>query len=280
MSDGILLAQRQHGLGATDASAVLGLNPWKSPLQVWCDKRGLAEPQPESEAMRWGKLLEPVIADEYSFRTGFKLTMPEAVYHDTEHDFLLGTPDRLVVGQNRGVEIKTANAYSASEWGAVGTDQVPQHYLIQCMHYLMLIPRIRVWDLAVLIGGNDFRIYTIQRDDALIANLRGRLVAWWQVHMVNGVEPEAMAIDSDFMVRRYPSSNGNLIPAPFHAGRHVMDLKLARAEAEAADERCDAAQAALKALIGEADGIEGEGWRVTWKANKNGTRVFRLTEGK
>lgn len=268
----VLLDLRRSGLGGTDASAVLGLNPWRTPLQVWSEKRGEAPPVEQTPAMRWGLVLEPVIAEEYSLQTGRKLWTPEQVYHHPLHDFLVGSPDRLVIGEPRGVEVKTANGFMASEWGPAGTDQVPQHYLIQCLHY-MAVTGLRVWDLAVLIGGSDFRIYTIRWDDEAGSQLVAALCAWWDRHMVQGIEPPAMRGDVEWLNRRFPREALDLAPASTEAFLLATEYKLANAAMKDAEARKDAAAAALKQLIGERQGLAGEGWSITWKANRDSERT-------
>lgn len=263
-----LLDLRRSGLGGTDASAVLGMNPWRTPLQVWSEKRGLVPPQETTEAMRWGLLLEPVIAERYTEETGRKLIAPENVYHHPKHDFLLATPDRLCTSERRGLEIKTASSHTSHEWGRPRSDEVPRHYLIQCMHYMAVLG-YRVWDLAVLIGGNDFRIYTITWDQSAADAMIEQEVAWWQRHMIGGEEPAAVADDNDFLARRYPRDTmPELKAASMEAYGMGVELKLAMADRDDAIARLDAAQASLKALIGDGAGIEGDGWRVTWKATK------------
>jgi predicted phage-related endonuclease len=69
------LERRRQTLGASDAAAALGLSPYCSPLQLYLRKIGSLPEQEETEAMRWGTLLEPLLAREYTRRTG--LPLPE-----------------------------------------------------------------------------------------------------------------------------------------------------------------------------------------------------------
>lgn len=257
---------RKSGLGATDASAVLGLNPWRTPLQVWAEKKGLAPETEETPAMRWGLLMEPLLSAEYERATGRRLYAPEIVYHHPVHDFLLCSPDRLVQGERRGVELKTASAFAAGEWGRPGTDQVPQHYLIQCLQ-CMAITGLPVWDCAPLIGGNDFRIYTVRFDADLWGEIESRLVAWWQRYVLGDEEPAAVAQDSDWLNRRFPREALDLAEPTDEALAWAAEYKLRAAEAKSADELLEEAKARLKQLIGDRAGIGDETWRATWKAS-------------
>ena len=63
------LNERRTGIGGSDAAAVMGLNPWKSPLDVYLDKTGQLMESPDNPALYWGRVLEEVVAREYSLRT-------------------------------------------------------------------------------------------------------------------------------------------------------------------------------------------------------------------
>lgn len=70
---------RRKGIGGSDASAIAGINPWKSPMAVWLDKTGQIEPEEAGEAAYWGNVLENVVADEFKERTGFYLQRRNAI---------------------------------------------------------------------------------------------------------------------------------------------------------------------------------------------------------
>lgn len=168
------LAARRKGIGGSDAAAVVGLDRYRTPLSVYLEKRGEIVPDDlsDNDAVRFGNLLEDVIADEYARRTGRTVHRVNRILQSDQHPYMLANLDRRVVGERRGLEIKTANVFAAKaeDWGEPGTDVVPTRYLLQVQHY-MAVTGYDVFDLAVLIGGQDFRIHTIARDEALIANL-------------------------------------------------------------------------------------------------------------
>lgn len=267
-----LLALRRPYLGASDCAAVLGLSPFKTALQVWSEKRGLVEPEPQNEAMYWGTVLEPVVADRYAAEHGCTLWNPERVYHHETHDWLVATPDRLIVGENKGVEIKTSSAYKREEWGRPRTDEVPAYYVVQCLVYMAVL-KIPAWDVANLNGGNSYADYSLRFDAALWADMERSLCAWWQRHMIEGHAPEAVAADLDFLKRRFPRSDGDLLPASAEAFQLAMTRKMAAHSVKEHESVRDDAEAKLKALIGDADGITDadKTWRVTWKSNKAST---------
>jgi putative phage-type endonuclease len=150
-------------------AAILGLSPWATPYDIFLDKRGLMPLAASDNApMRWGRLLEPVLKHEYVHRTGFALaTVPMLRSH--HHPFMLANLDGMVQEPGkRVVEFKTARTDSG--WGEDGTDGVPMYYVLQVAHY-MLITGCTLADVAVLIGGCDFRILHLVADPELQAML-------------------------------------------------------------------------------------------------------------
>ncbi|MGH8029807.1 MAG: YqaJ viral recombinase family protein, partial [Arenimonas sp.] len=170
------LANRRRGIGGSDVAAILGLSPWRTALDVYHDKRGESPEQPDNEAMAWGRALEPVIRQEYANRTGRQILVPEHQVVHPEHDFMIANLDGITT-DDRVFEAKTARA--GTGWGEPGTDQVPQPYLLQVQHYLAVM-RYDVADIAVLIGGSDFRIYEVPADPELQAMMIEAEAEFWQ----------------------------------------------------------------------------------------------------
>jgi len=258
------LERRRRGIGGSDAAAILGVSPFANAIDVWRDKLNLAGPREVNEQMWWGSALEPVILQRYAMKSGHQIYRPGLIEHP-KHGCLLGTPDAIVADQKVGVEAKTAR--TAEGWGDPGTDQVPHPYLVQCLHY-MAVADFPAWDLAVLIGASDFRVYRIHRDLELEAEILERLVAWWERHVVHGEQPELDGSESArrFVHDRYPHDVHPLTPAPPEAARWAERLTRARTAYGIAEAEKMACETNLKSLIGDAQGLQGEGWRATWRS--------------
>lgn len=180
------LLERRKGLCSTDAAAVAGLSAWRTPLHVFLDKRGLLPPTPVSQEMRWGTLLEPTIALAYQEETGLELMPPPRLIRSDRHPWMLASLDRLTADGSRIVELKTSR--TAQGWGDPGTDEIPQQYLLQVQHQLCTAG-LELADVAVLIGGSDFRIYHLQRHEALLSSLVEIESRFWEDCQA-GVPPE------------------------------------------------------------------------------------------
>jgi putative phage-type endonuclease len=171
------LAARRSGIGGSDAAAVLGLSRWLSPLDVYLAKIGEGGDPEDTPAMYWGRRLERVILEAYVEQTGVAVDAPTGVYRmlrSTERPWQLYSPDGIA--DDRLIEIKTTR--TSEGWGEPGTDDVPDDYAIQVQHG-MAVTGLQRCDVAVLIGGSDFRVYTVERDDKLIADLIAAEAAFW-----------------------------------------------------------------------------------------------------
>lgn len=197
------LAARKRGIGGSDAGAILGLSKWKSPLDVYLDKIGSAEDTPDSERMYWGRTLEDIVAAEYEKRSGNKVRRNNRIIAHKDHDFILANLDREIVGKNGILECKTSG-YSP-DWGELGSTDIPEYYLAQVYHY-MAVTDAEFADVAVLINGNDFRIYHIPRDQEIIDHLVEKEVEFWNDNVMAKVQPDP--INNTDIKNKWPHDNG------------------------------------------------------------------------
>ena len=105
------LKYRKKGIGGSDSSAILGANPYSSAFDVYLDKTGDYEEEVDNERMLWGRILEDIVAKEFTKRTGIKLRKRFAILQHDEYDWMIANVDRLVVGEDAGAEIKTTNSF-------------------------------------------------------------------------------------------------------------------------------------------------------------------------
>lgn len=186
MSVRILTAdERMAGLGATDVAALVGVNQWKTPIQLWEEKTGQAPPTEQTWRMRLGQLFEDAIADAYAERYGRRLARIGVVHHK-RYPFLYAHPDRKVVGEPGLVEVKK------TRW-AFG-DEPPVGYRVQAMWQLALTGR--EWCDLVSFAGDDIDVHRIDRDDALIEDLTEAAVTFWEHNVQGGIPPEVDGTDA------------------------------------------------------------------------------------
>lgn len=174
------LERRRHGLGSSDAAAVCGLDPWRTPLEVYLTKTMPEFADHDSQAKAWGRRLEDTIAQAYSEETGRPIYRPACMIEQHKTlPWMLCSLDRLteVDGRGRIVECKNVRQDS-DQWGAPGTDDIPDHYLIQCQHQLC-VTGMQTCDLAVLFGGQDLRVYEVPANEEVQVKLTRILSDFW-----------------------------------------------------------------------------------------------------
>jgi putative phage-type endonuclease len=197
---------RRSGIGGSDIAKIVGQSKWGGPMDVWLEKIGQSAPLIETERMRWGKILEDAVAREYAHKVGRKVRRANQTLRAASAGWRMAHIDRAVIvpagDPRRGLECKTADHFASSDFGEEGTDQVPPDYALQC-HWYLGVTGWDVWDLAVLIGGNQHRIYTIERDDELVELLFTAADDFWHNHVVPRVPPP---IDGTEASRRYLES--------------------------------------------------------------------------
>ncbi len=221
------LRERKNYLGGSDLGAIAGLNPYRTALDVYLDKTSDDIREETNAAMRWGNLLEDVVAKAYSEDTGYDVEIePNTIYHP-EYKFLGANIDRWSDNKRRILECKTASFLKAKEWGDLGTDQIPESYLIQNATY-SAVCNIPVVDTAVLIGGQDFRIYTYERNKELEEKLIKIACNFWHNHIEKRIPPKCVNTRDTFNL--FPQSNYQEIVAEDNIMEKWEELKAAREE--------------------------------------------------
>jgi putative phage-type endonuclease len=257
------LNERRKGIGGSDAAAICGLSPWRTPLQVWEDKRGLSGPIPDNDAMFWGRTLEPVVRQRYSDKTGRSVLLPTEILHHDKHDFMLANIDGFTQ-DHRGVEIKTS-AYPTG-WGEEGTDEIPVGYIFQVQHY-MIITGFPVFDVPVLIGGRDFRIYEVPDDKELQEMLIQKEAEFWQM-VVNGTPPDPVNFDD--VMRLYHRSEAKEITASAEVEVWVEGLRKIRKDLKVLEVNEEEIKFRIMETMKESDtliNLKGD-ILATWKTGK------------
>lgn len=271
------LEHRRKGLGGSDISVILGFNNWRSPYELWADKMGMLPiDDTGNEFTHWGNIMEPILAHEFQDQTGKKVYRQNKTFIDSEYDFLRADIDRDVVGEPGFLEIKTANEFKSGDWT---DDEIPPAYLIQVQHYMMVLDRPYCY-FATLIGGHHFEIKRVNRDDDLIATIRQESVAWWQKHIIEGVEPEIDGSDStrNVLNQLHHDREGQ----PVILGVDLDDLLLTRQQSKETVKTIKSDMATtenkVRAAMLETDEAVSNHFIITNHKNKHGVRALKIKE--
>ena len=249
------LAERNSGIGASDAAVALGVSPWKSAFQLWAEKTCAmpAEDLSDNEAIEFGLRLEPVVAEAFADRTSRKVDMRPAftVERHPDHPWLLATLDAIQYCPDRGpgnLQIKTANEFKASDWA----DGTPLMYQVQ-VQAESAVSGLPWGSVAVLIGGQRLRWFDYQRDDAFIAAMIPRLRQFWRLVETKTPPPPGPDLaTARALALLYGEDNGETILLPDESAEWDAELVAAKEAIKEAEARKVAAENHLKAALGEA----------------------------
>jgi putative phage-type endonuclease len=260
------LAWRNKGIGGSDAAAVCSMSRWKSPMDVWLEKTGQAEPREAGEAAHWGTLLEPIIRKEFINRTGLDVREEKSIIQHEKYPFMLANIDGIVEHPVRGegiLEIKTAGAYFAKDWENGLSDE----YLLQVNHYMAVTGYPYAY-VAVLIGGNQFKWLLVERDDELIRMMLKMESAFWHMVMTKTPPPiDGSNASCELLKRLYPESRAkSKITLPDDALQLIKVFEAAQAAEAEATLRKDTAGNKLKEMLGEHETGTVGNRTVSWKS--------------
>lgn len=245
------LALRREGIGSSDAPAVLGVSPWSVPLKVYADKLGEVEDSEESEAMRWGRILEPHIIAEFAREMGRKAARQGALLRSTRWPWMQATLDATQRRDGRddtGVLEVKATGFRAGDW----REGIPEHVRVQVQHQLA-VTGFEWGSVAVLIGGARLLYADVTRDAALIEQVvQAEHDLWLRIQRHEPPDPDGSESAREALRALYPQDNGESVSLP----GELIELDRERAEIVEDLKRLDARKEAIdqqfKAAIGGA----------------------------
>ncbi len=275
------LAVRKGGIGSSDAAAAVGLNPYKSQLELWMEKTGRdaalpkIDPHDEESPAYWGNILEPIVASHYSKRSGNRVRRINAVlqHPDPELPWMLANIDREVIGADdvQILECKTAGINGARLW----KEGVPEYVQLQVMHQLAVTGK-QAADVTVLLGGQHLEIHRIERDERMIARLIELERKFWD-YVVTDTPPPADGSDSADQALRclYPADSGQVVDFSANPALAIayVELKSVRHNIAQQEKRESQLKQTLQQAMGEATRAQFSSGYITWKKAKDSTAL-------
>jgi len=264
------LAEREKGIGASDVAAILGISFFDSPFSLWLKKTGQATPEPENVAMHLGHLLEPVVVQLWEEETGEKVIKASAadiIYVHPEYDFMRVTPDRIVKGRKKILEIKTTVQ-------DVDPDDIPPYWVAQVV-FQMYVTGIHDADLAWLVKGRYFGYAHIPYDEEFAEFIASRVKDFWNENVIGGKEPDLTTVE-DFAYKG--SEPGKDITADKEALEQIVALRVLNERLNNDENYANRLKDCIKLYMGDAESISHNGnVLATWKSGARG-RAFRLKD--
>lgn len=257
---------RNFGLGGSDVAAACGLNPWKTPYALWLEKTERITPVFDDDAeerMHWGRLLEPVVLEEFDRRhPELILTGGEGMYADSEYDWMLANVDGLAYDADGVldaiVEAKTGGHRGLSDWE---DDSAPIHYVCQVQWYMHILGAPRAY-LAALLDTNTYVERVIERDDDLIADLVDAAAEFWDCVRRDEAPPADGTDSTRKALARWRGNPGDVIELDPSWSKHVARRHELSGEIKALESERTAIDNHLRAEMGSAEEARIDGVKV------------------
>lgn len=180
-------AHRKGGIGGSEITSVLGLNPYETPHALWERKTGRRQSTPDNKFTKAGKYLEGVVARMFEDETGLEVFAPRkgAFYHHPEHNILLGSPDRFIKqkhGRDAVLEIKT------TQKRGITRDTLPISWFFQVQWY-MGITGAKTGYIAWLSNGIDFDHVKVDFKPDIFQDMVEQALDFWNRYVLTDTPP-------------------------------------------------------------------------------------------
>ena len=261
------LMRRRKTIGGSDAAGIVGLSRWASPFSVWADKTGRAAEKEDTESMRQGRDLEDYVARRWMEETGKRVyRLPAMLYHP-KYPFAHADVDRMVIGENAGLECKTTFSLDLKQFNGV---EFPVQYYAQCVHYLAVTGAGR-WYLAVLAYGRGFFTFVLERDQAEIDALMAAEADFWKL-VEQDTPPDADGSEATSAALReiFPISEQTTADQ-FGRDTVLREYMRLKEDKKALDTRIGEIENTIKADMGEAESGLCGSFHISWKSQNRQT---------
>lgn len=270
------LADRKNGIGSSDIAEVVGVAPWEgsSSLRLFAEKRGMLpeEDGEPSEEQEIGHMLEPVLIDLYTRKSGLQ-TLPGGTVHHRLHPWAFASLDGKIIGKSAALEIKIVGIGMARGWDLLADDGIP-HYVRCQVAWQAECADLDEVHVTTLITGTRHRVYYVQRDRELGEMLIDAGATFWR-RIAAGDPPPVDGTDGcrTYLEAKYPSpATGQTIDIEAGSDIDLVGVErvlAARRERMAEDTKrmCDAR---MMTHMGETNAtiMRAPTWRATWSIAK------------
>ena len=261
------LIRRRKTIGGSDAAGIVGLSKWASPFSVWADKTERTADKADTEAMRQGRDLESYVAQRWMEETGKRVYRVSAMLYNPQYPFAHADVDRMVMGENAGLECKTTFSLDLKQFNGV---EFPVQYYAQCVHYLAVTGADR-WYLAVLAYGRGFFTFVLERNQTEIDALMAAEKVFWH-HVEQDIPPAVDGTDAttEALQEVYPVSQSTTA-ALFGRDTVLQEYMRLKAEKKMLDGRIGEIENTIKADMGEAENGSCGLFNISWKSQTRQT---------
>lgn len=268
---------RRDVIGSSDLPILSGNTPYgTSVFSLWALKTRLAEPEPvdpdTQELYDLGHALEDDIAERYELKEGRVVRRVNRMLVRKDLAWASASLDRVsaVRGERRIVECKWV---PYRRWLDDGPEPVPA-YVQDQVQWQLFVTGYDVADVAVLLGAKVY-VYEIGPDERYQADLV-YIAKWFRELVTKGTPPPVDGSEATrkALTRLHPSvAIPDVLPPTAESDAVAGDLFEAKRALRAAELREGELSNALRSLIGDHMGVEGEGYRATWTKNADSSKT-------
>jgi putative phage-type endonuclease len=264
MNNEQFLLDRKTGIGGSDISAILGINPWKTALDVYFDKVADEIVYEQNDNMERGRKLEEYVLKEYSDRNSTELEIGLEMERDKQYSCLIAHYDAKIKDRNVIVEAKSSKMNPFS-WGNV----IPAYYRTQVAHYAAIADCEYV-DVAVLFNQWQYAQFTYYRDEEYEKYIRKTAVDFWNNHVLKKIPPQPQNLEE--VKKVYTKANlASSLKANDIMKNAVQELKLLEEDKKNIEHRLNTVKAYIMQTMEENEILEDEEGKslIVWR---NSTR--------
>jgi putative phage-type endonuclease len=270
------LEQRRKVITGTDLAALFGVSRYKkSAMDVWLDKTGRAPADEDNGALRFGRRFERPILEEYAERHKVELTYPgaHALIVSPKYDFIGATLDAQHVDDKTPVDAKNLG-YRTAEFGPDGSDIVPLAYALQ-LTAQMIVTGAERSALAVLFNRYEFNTFYVALDPLVVERVLERAQEFMTQYVKTDTPPpvDGSTAWSTWLGSHLKQRTKTILPSTPVEHELAISLNVTNEQIKELNETAESLKNQLKLAIGDAGGMEGPDWRITWTQAKDKTKI-------
>jgi predicted phage-related endonuclease len=283
-----LAKRREFGIGGSDAPAVCGMSSYRTPFQLYWEKKGfdvVGDSDKNAAEKDAGNALEERVGQLFEKETGLVLLKPEpfTIIRHATNDGLFCTPDFFVVD---GAEIAgILQAKTTRFWRKTWGDEMPEEWRLQALHERECCrgtdPGFQAY-LAVLVSGVDFKWQLVSDPAGALLDILVTSEESFLEALANDDPPAPRDRDSRSVDKLYPVSEKRVVALdgmPEIPGLLTEYADIAPM-VKKLEQRMELIKARLKLVLKEADeGVMSDGTRVVYRtiSKKSFTKTYPAT---
>lgn len=194
--------ERKKCIGSSDIPIVMGISPYCQPIDLWLEKCGLGSRKPAGELATVGTFFEDGILSWAETQLGTIVRNPGSKEVPGTNiavnvDGLLQDPNSIDPVVTACIEAKFTLGWSG-DWGAPGTDEVPEAVKAQCHGHMMAWGCKICW--VPVLTRDKFGLYHVYFDEEYAQRIKDCCLAFWE-HVKRRIPPEWSVLGEDTIKR-------------------------------------------------------------------------------